>query len=98
MNKNFFTFKNLNGEYSALANDLRTGTPAGVFGVTEPHKYLLASLSPYKTLYVTPDYVTAEKAYKIDIGIFGQKMRASARKDEVILYKDALPRTRFSEG
>lgn len=90
MNKNFFTFKNLDGEYSALANDLRTGTPAGVFGVTEPHKYLLASLSPYKTLYVTPDYVTAEKAYK-SISVFsGKKCVLLPAKDEVILYKDAL--------
>ncbi|HBN13049.1 MAG TPA: transcription-repair coupling factor, partial [Clostridiales bacterium] len=90
MNKDFFTFKNLGGEYSALANDLRQGTPTGVFGVTEPHKYLLASLSPYKTLYITPDYLSAEKAYK-SISVFsGKKCVLLPAKDEVILYKDAL--------
>ena len=43
MNKNFFTFKNLGGNYPALENELRLGTPTAVFGVSEANKNLIAS-------------------------------------------------------
>ena len=41
MNKNFFTFKNLGGNYPALENELRLGTPTAVFGVSEANKNLV---------------------------------------------------------
>ena len=90
MNKNFFTFKNLGGNYPALENELRLGTPTAVFGVSEANKNLIASLSGYKVLYVTADAVSANKVYTSVCALSGKKCVLLPAKDEVILYKDAL--------
>ena len=54
----------MGAEYSALCNDIRLGTPTAVFGVSDVHKYFIASLSEYRTLYITADMVLANKAYE----------------------------------
>ncbi len=90
MKKNFFTYRNLAGEYPALENDLRLGTPTAVFGVSEPHKYLTASLFSGKTLYICADAVSAGKAYLSISAVSGRECVLLPAKDEVILYKDAL--------
>lgn len=90
MIKNFFTFKNLQGEYPALENDIRLGTPTAVFGVSEPHKYLIASLIEDKVLYVAADSVAAQKAFASISVLSGKKCAYLPAKDDVVLYKDAL--------
>ncbi|MDE5722415.1 MAG: transcription-repair coupling factor [Clostridia bacterium] len=90
MKENFFNYRNLQGGYSALENDIRLGTPTAVFGVSEPHKYLLASMTEGKTLYVTADAVSAGKAFASILALSGKKCVQLCAKDEVILYKDAL--------
>ncbi|MDE6597884.1 MAG: transcription-repair coupling factor [Clostridia bacterium] len=90
MNKDFFTYRNLAGDYCALENDIRLGTPTAVFGVSEAHKYLTASLFDGKTLYVAPDSVAAGKAFTAISALSGKKCVLLPAKDEVILYKDAL--------
>ena len=90
MNKNFFTYKGMGAEYSALCNDIRLGTPTAVFGVSDAHKYLIAALSEYKTLYITSDSVLANKAYETISALSGKKCVLLPSKDEVVLYKDAL--------
>ncbi len=90
MNKNFFTYKNLGAEYTALQNELRLGTPTAVFGVSDSHKYFIASLSEYKTLYITADSVLAGRAYESISALSGKKCVLLPSKDEVVLYKDAL--------
>ena len=90
MNKNFFTFKNLGGEYPALERELRLGTPTAVFGVSEAHKYLLAGVSARKVLYITADPVAAGKAFASVSALSGKTCALLPAKDEVILYKDAL--------
>lgn len=90
MIKDFFTYKNLSGDYSALANDIRLGTPTAVFGVTEAHKYLIASLSEGMVLYVAADAVSAQKALQSISVLSGKNCVYLPAKDDVVLYKDAL--------
>ncbi len=90
MRDGFFTFKNLGGNYPALGNELRLGTPTAVFGVSDAHKYLLACLSDYKVLYVAADAVSAGKAYSSVSALSGKNCVLLPAKDEVVLYKDAL--------
>ena len=88
MNKNFFTYKSMG--YTALQNDIRLGTPTAVFGVSDIHKYLIAALSEYRTLYIAADSVLANKAYESISALSGKKCVLLPSKDEVVLYKDAL--------
>ncbi len=90
MNRRFFSFENLKGEYPALANDLRLGTPTAVFGVSDPHKYLFASIAEQPVLYVAADSLSAQRAYEAVKTLSGRKCTFLTAKDEVILYKDAL--------
>ena len=90
MDKNFFTFKNLGGAYPALENELRLGTPTAVFGVSDVHKYLIASLFENKVLYLTADAVSAGRAYSAISAFSGKKCALIPAKDDVVLYKDAL--------
>lgn len=90
MDKNFFTFKNLGGAYPALENELRLGTPTAVFGVSDVHKYLIASLFENKVLYLTADAVSAGRAYSAINAFSGKKCALIPAKDDVVLYKDAL--------
>ncbi|MDE6441404.1 MAG: transcription-repair coupling factor [Clostridia bacterium] len=90
MKENFFTFDSIGGNYTALKNDIRLGTPTAVFGVSDAHKYLTASMLTGKVLYVTADAVSANKAYQSLCALSGKKCVLLPAKDEVILYKDAL--------
>ncbi len=90
MLKDFFNFKNLGGDYSALGNDIRLGTPTAAFGLSDAHKYFTASLIEGKFLYVAADSVTAKNAYAAISVLSGKKCVLLTAKDDVILYKDAL--------
>ena len=80
----------MQGEYSLLEQDLRLGTPTAVFGLSEAHKYLLASLPQERVLYVTADSISAQNAFSAISVLSGKKCALLTAKDEVILYKDAL--------
>ena len=43
MPKNFFSPHNLGADWLGLANDIRLGTPTAVFGVSAPHRALIAA-------------------------------------------------------
>lgn len=88
--KNFYTFKNLGGDYPALENDLRLGAPTAVFGVSDSHKYLTASLIERPVLYIAADAVSAGKAYEAISTLSGKKCAYLAAKDDVLLYKTAV--------
>ena len=90
MIKDFFNFKNLQGDYAALENDIRLGTPTAAFGLFDSHKYLLASLPQQKVIYLTADGIAAQNAYNSISVLSGKKCALLTAKDEVILYKDAL--------
>ena len=88
--KNFFTFKNLGGEYPALETDLRLGAPTAVFGVSDSQKYLTASIIDRPVLYIAADAVAAGRAYEAIKTLSGKKCAYLAAKDDVLLYKTAV--------
>lgn len=90
MIRDFFTYKNMGGEYSALQQDIRLGTPTAVFGVSDAHKYFIATLSEYRTLYITADSVSADRAFTTISALSGKRCVLLPPKDETVLYKDAL--------
>ncbi|MGN0818029.1 MAG: transcription-repair coupling factor [Candidatus Coproplasma sp.] len=90
MNKNFFSYENLGGDYSAIAQDVRRGTPTAVFGVSDTQKYLTAALTQGKMLYIAADPVAAAKAYAAISVLSGRRCAYLTAKDEVLLYKDAI--------
>ncbi len=90
MRKNFFTFENLKGEYPDLKQELRRGTPTAVFGVSNPHKYLIASLLEGRAVYICADAQTANKAAESIRALSGKEVALLYAKDEVLLYKAAL--------
>ena len=90
MKRNFFNFDNLGGEYSALKEELRRGTPTAVFGVSDCLKYLLASVIDVPIVYIASDSVSATKAARNISVLSGKKVEVLAAKDEVLLYRKAL--------
>ena len=92
MNKNFFTFDNLNGEYKLLQADLRLGTPTAVFGVSDSQKYLTCAVLEGKTLYIVADSVAANRAYAAISVLSGKKCACLSAKDDILLFKEAASR------
>ncbi|MCD8372789.1 MAG: transcription-repair coupling factor [Clostridia bacterium] len=86
----FFTYDNLGGEYKSLRDDCRLGVPTAVFGVSDPHKYLTASLTEGKFLYVAADQLSAQRAHAAISSLTGEKATLLTAKDDVLLYKDAV--------
>ena len=89
MNRNFFTFDNLNGEYKLLQADLRLGTPTAVFGVSDSQKYLTASVLEGRVLYIAADSIAAGKAYAAISVLSGKKCAYIPAKDDILLFKEA---------
>ena len=61
MKRSFFTFESLGGEYPALAQELRRGTPTAVFGVSDTLKHMIAGLCETPIVYIGADSVSARK-------------------------------------
>ena len=92
MNKNFFSCEELGGEYPSLGNDIRRGVPTAVFGVSEPHKYLTASLFGGRLLYMTADALSARRTAENLRTLAGEDVVLLTAKDDVLLYKEAVSR------
>ena len=90
MQENFFNFDEIGGDYAALKEEIRRGTPTAAFGVSDSLKYLIAGLIPYPVLFVTADGIAAKKAAKDIAALSGKKTEVLAAKDEVLLYRRAL--------
>ena len=90
MKQGFFTFENLQGEYPALSEDIRRGSPTAVFGVSDSLKYLLAGLIENPVVYIVPDAISARKVAENIAAFSGKKVEILAAKDEVLLYRKAL--------
>ena len=96
MKRDFLKLEQLGEEYASYANDLRRGTPTAVFGVSDSFKYLLAGLTPFPVVYVTADGISARKAADNIAALTGKRTEVLAAKDEVLLYRKALSKTRYS--
>ncbi len=90
MKEGFFKATELGGEYAAIAEELRRGTPTAVFGVSDSLKYLVAALTEFPVLYVTADALSAQKAAVNIAALSGKRTETLAAKDEVLLYRKAL--------
>ena len=88
--KNFFSFNQIGGEYPALADELRRGTPTAVFGVADSLKYLIAAMIEKPVLYITADGVSAQKVAENVAALSGKETAVISAKDEVLLYRKAL--------
>lgn len=91
MPKNFFSPHNLGADWLDLANDIRLGTPTAVFGVSAPHRALIAATCFEKRLvYVCDNAQTAARTAEEIAGFSGEQPALLTAKDEVLLYKDAV--------
>ena len=93
MPRNFFHAQDLGGEYLDLEQDFRLGTPTAVFGVSAPHKALIAAAcAPGRIVYVADNAQSAAKAAEEIAGFSGEEPALLCAKDEVLLYKEAVSR------
>lgn len=91
MPQDFFNAHNLGKEYLDLENDFRLGTPTAVFGVSGPHKALIAaSCTPDRTVYICDNAQTAVRMASEIRGFTSQDPALLCAKDEVLLYKEAI--------
>ena len=91
MPKNFFSPHNMGADWLDLANDIRLGTPTAVFGVSAPHRALIAAACfTGKTVYVCDNAQTAARMAEEIAGFSGAAPALLCAKDEVLLYKDAV--------
>ena len=86
----FFSFDNLGGDYPLLGRDIESGLPSAVFGVSDAHKYLIASLIDRPVVYFAADAITAKKSAEAISALSGKKVALLAAKDEVLTYRKAL--------
>ncbi len=85
----FFSYDNLTEDFPALAESVRSGVPTAVFGVADPQKYLLASLSEGKTVYIAADALSAQRAFEAISALTDKKVCLLTAKDEVLTYRRA---------
>ncbi len=91
MPKNFFSAHNLGADWLELAEDLRLGTPTAVFGVSAPHRALIAASCPERRfVYVCDNAQTAARMASEIAGFAGEAPVLLTAKDDVLLYKDAI--------
>ncbi len=91
MIRNFFTAEQLGPAYSELKNDLRLGTPTAVYGVSAPHKCLIAPLAwEGRLVYISDNALSAASCAAQIAGFTGEEPALLTAKDEVLLYKDAV--------
>ena len=95
MKRNFFDWESGGEQYRLLRDDIRRGTPAAVFGVSDPQKYYLASLSEDPVLYVAPDQLAAQRAAEAIAALSGKRVTLLTAKDEVLLYQNALSKESY---
>lgn len=90
MKQGFFDFRNLGGEYPALGESVARGVPTAVFGVSDPQKYLIASLVNGRAVYIAADALTAKRAAEAIRVLSGKRVALLNAKDEVLTYRKAL--------
>ncbi len=83
----FFTFENLGGDHPALGECVGNGIPVAAFGLSDPHKYLIASLFDRPVAYFTADAISAKRAYEAISALSGKRCVLLSAKDEVLTYR-----------
>ena len=89
MNRGFFSFESLNGEYPLLDAALHNGIPTAVSGISDAQKYFIASLCAGRVVYLTADALTAQRAADAIRALSGREVALLTAKDEVLTYRKA---------
>ena len=87
--KGFFKYEYLNGEFPLLGAALKNGLPTAVFGVSDAQKYLTASLTEGRAVYITADALTAQRAAESMRILSGRRVALLSAKDEVLTFRRA---------
>ena len=95
MNKGFFSFSQLNGDYPRLEESIRCGVPTAVFGISDAHKYLIAAMIDAPIVYVTADATASRRAAENIATLSGKPVELLSAKDEVLLYRKALSKDAY---
>ncbi len=93
--KGFFRFDTVGGDYPALGAAVREGIPTAVFGVSDPHKYLIASMVEGRTVYIAADALSAGRAAAAISALSEKRVALLPAKDEVLTYRRAGSKERL---
>ncbi len=86
-------FENLSDELVAIKNDVRSGIPTAVFGVTFSEKCHMAANFGLPILYIVKDSVSARRIVEEMSAFAGEEVVFLQAKDDVLLYKSAFDKT-----
>ena len=91
MSDSFFNARDLGAEYPDLENDFRLGTPTAVFGVSQPHKALIAAAcASGRTVCICDSAPSAARLAAEIAGFSGEEPALLCAKDEVLRFKEAV--------
>ncbi len=88
--KDFFSYESLGGEFPPFRRDLESGLPMAAVGVSDAQKYLIAALTKGRSVYLTADALSAQRARDAIAALSGKRVALLAAKDEVLTYRKAL--------
>lgn len=92
----FFGFDNTI-EFSLLGRDLKSGAPVSCYGLSDPMKYLAASLIEGRAVYITADALSAQRAAESIGALSDKRVVLLPAKDEVLFYRKALSKDAFNK-
>ena len=92
----FFDFDNVI-EFSLLGRDIQSGAPASCYGLSDPMKYLIASMTQGRAVYITADALSAQRAAESVAALSDKRVALLPAKDEVLFYRKALSKDAFNK-
>ncbi|MBR2336339.1 MAG: transcription-repair coupling factor [Clostridia bacterium] len=95
MLRNYLAFDNLGVDFENLANDVRSGLPSAVFGVTFAEKCHLASMIGTPVVYIAKDMLYGARVAEQIRCISGKEVVLLPPKDDVLLFKAAFNKERL---
>ncbi len=95
MLRNYLAFDNLGEDFENLANDVRSGLPSAVFGVTFAEKCHLASMLGTPVIYIVKDMLYGARVAEQIRSISGKEVVLLPPKDDVLLFKAAFNKDRL---
>ena len=98
MLKDYLTFENLGVDFENLAQDVRSGLPSAVFGVTFAEKCHLAVNLGSPILYIVKDSLYGARVAEQIKCLSGEEVVYLPAKDDVLLFKNAFNKDNFYKG